>query len=69
VYLTPALILTMNRKPSRILLLLFGFFYLQYKGWYKAALVHAILTFILMGTFWIVIPFYAMQFVNTFEDL
>ena len=58
-----------NREVSCVFLFLFGFFYLQYKGWYKAAIVHALLCFCLMGTFWIAIPFYATKFVNFFEDL
>ncbi|WP_183406083.1 hypothetical protein [Burkholderia pseudomallei] len=52
-----------------MLLFLFGFFYLYYKGWHKAALVHAFLCVCLMGTFWIAIPFYATKFVNFFEEL
>lgn len=56
-------------KVSGIYLFLFGFFYLYYKGWFKAALVHALLCFCLMGTFWIAIPFYAKKFVDFFEGL
>lgn len=54
---------------SGLYLLLFGFFYLYYKGWRKAGAVHMFLCLFLMGTFWIAIPFYATRFVNTFEDL
>jgi hypothetical protein len=58
-----------NREVSGVFLFLFGFFYLQYKGWYKAAIVHALLCFCLMGTFWIAIPFYAEKFVDFTEGL
>lgn len=58
-----------GRKVSGPFLFLFGFFYLYYKGWHKAALAHAVLCFCLMGTFWIAIPFYATKFVNFFEEL
>ncbi|WP_431226620.1 hypothetical protein [Burkholderia contaminans] len=54
---------------SALFLFLFGFVYLYCKGWHKAALVHAVLCFCLMGTFWIAIPFYAMKFVNFCEEL
>ncbi|KGW92065.1 hypothetical protein Y048_4554 [Burkholderia pseudomallei MSHR456] len=57
------------REVSGLLLFLFGFVYLYYKGWYKSALVHALLCFSLMGTFWIAIPFYATKFVNFCEEL
>ena len=57
------------REVSALFLLLFGFVYLYYKGWHKAALVHAVLCFCLMGTFWIAIPFYATNFVNFCEEL
>ncbi|MGF6761430.1 ABC-type multidrug transport system permease subunit [Paraburkholderia sp. GAS33] len=56
-----------GREVSGLFLFLFGFFYLQYKGWYKAAIVHALLCFCLMGTFWIAIPFYAKKFVDSVE--
>lgn len=58
-----------ERQVSGVFLFLFGFFYLQYKGWYKAAIVHALLCFCLMGTFWIAIPFYAEKFVDFTEGL
>lgn len=58
-----------SREVSGVFLFLFGFFYLQYKGWYKAAIVHALLCFFLMDTFWITIPFYETKFVNFFEEL
>lgn len=58
-----------DQKVSGLLLFLYGFFYLYYKGWHKAALVHAFLCFCLMGTFWIAIPFYATKFVNFSEEL
>ncbi len=57
------------REVSALFLFLFGFVYLYCKGWHKAALVHAVLCFCLMGTFWIAIPFYAMKFVNFCEEL
>jgi ABC-type multidrug transport system permease subunit len=58
-----------GREVSGVFLFLFGFFYLQYKGWYKAAIVHALLCFCLMGTFWFAIPFYAKKFVDSVEGL
>lgn len=58
-----------TREVSCPFLFFFGFFYLYYKGWHKAAIVHALLCFCLIGTFWIAIPFYATKFVNFFEDL
>lgn len=59
----------MTRKPSGVLMFLFGFVYLYCKGWHKAAFVHFLMCFFMLGTFWIVIPFYATKFVNFFEDL
>jgi predicted amidophosphoribosyltransferase len=58
-----------ERDVSGVFLFLFGFFYLQYKGWYKAAIIHALLCFCLMGTFWFAIPFYAKKFVDSAEGL
>jgi hypothetical protein len=57
-----------EREVSGVFLFLFGFLYLQYKGWYKAAIVHALLCFCLIGAFWFAVPFYATKFVNFFED-
>lgn len=58
-----------GRDVSGLYLFLFGFFYLYYKGWSKAASVHFLLCIFMMGTLWIAIPFRAKQFVDYCEDL
>ncbi|SDB85810.1 hypothetical protein SAMN05421548_101365 [Paraburkholderia lycopersici] len=54
---------------SGLYLLLFGFFYLKYKGWHRAALAHFLMCFFMMGTMWLALPFYAKRFVDYFEEL
>lgn len=57
------------RDVSGLYLLLFGFFYLKYKGWHRAALAHFLMCFFMMGTMWLALPFFAKRFVDYFEEL
>jgi len=48
--------------------LLFGAFYLWYKGWFKSGLVAIVIAFVSGGFGWLIVPFFAKQLVNYFED-
>lgn len=58
-----------ERDVSGLYLFLFGFLYLRYKGWHRAAIAHFLMCVFMMGTLWLALPFYAKRFVDYFEEL
>jgi hypothetical protein len=58
-----------DRDVSGVLLFLFGFLYLFFKGWFKAGLVYILIVCVSMGIGWFIMPFLAKKFVDAIEGV
>jgi len=56
-----------DREVSGVLLFLFGFLYLFFKGWFKAGLVYMLICFVSFGAAWLIMPLFAKKFVDSIE--
>jgi len=57
-----------EKRVDWLLTLLFGCFYFLWKGWYKAALVSLGIALLTGGLSWLIIAFFAQDFVDRVEN-
>lgn len=63
----PRLNSSSSREVSALMTFLFGGVYFLFKGWFKAGIAALVISFFTGFIAWLIIPFFAKKFVDSFE--